>query len=455
VTDLLWVLLAALVGLDLLFSTVRGSLLNARLPLLMNLAEEQPGPVELTMTLLQKPRLRTSLRVGVALTHFLLAGLAGWVAEMLFPTVWVGLPWVSLLAALLTALILIAVEHLIEGMIVPRAELWALRLTGLAVWIDRLLSPLSAPLLMLLGSPEMLRLRLAPVTEHELRTWVEEGQPEGSLEKGEREMIYSIFQFGDTLVREIMVPRIDVLALDLQTVLDEAVHALSQSGHSRVPVYEDTVDNVVGLLYAKDLLRVSAGEHVHGSGQTIADMRVILRPAFFVPEAKKVDELLQEMQARRYHMAIVVDEYGGVAGLVTLEDIVEEIVGEIRDEYDQGEVQPYQAVGDGAYIFQGSIDLDDFNEVMDSHIDKDIADTLGGLIFGLLGRVPVNGEAVEIDGLALAVEHVSGRRIRSVRASRIPVQPEEKPPADNGGTRRGLFGRRESEPDADEGPESP
>ena len=130
--------------------------------------------------------------------------------------------------------------------------------------------------------------------------------------------------------------------------------ALSQSGHSRVPVYEDTVDNIVGLLYAKDLLRVSAGEHVHGTGQTIADLRAILRPAYFVPEAKKVDELLQEMQARRNHMAIVVDEYGGVAGLVTLEDIVEEIVGEIRDEYDQGEVQPYQAVGEGTYVFQGS-----------------------------------------------------------------------------------------------------
>jgi CBS domain containing-hemolysin-like protein len=368
----------------------------------------------------------------------------------------VGFPWIALLAALLAALVLMTVEHLIEGLIFPRAENWALRLTGLAVWIDRLLSPFSAPLLHLLGSPEMLRLRRAPVTEHELRTWVEEGQPEGSLEKGEREMIYSIFQFGDTLVREIMVPRIDVLALDLQTVLDEAVRALSQSGHSRVPVYEDSVDNIVGLLYAKDLLRVGAGEQVHGAGQTIADLRATLRPAYFVPEAKKVDELLQEMQARRNHMAIVVDEYGGVAGLVTLEDIVEEIVGEIRDEYDQGEVQPYQAVGEGTYVFQGNIDLDDFNEVMDSHIDKDIADTLGGLIFGLLGRVPVNGEAVEVDGLALSVEQVSGRRIRSVRASRIAVEPDEKPAADaGGGARRGLFGRRETETEPDEGQENP
>jgi putative hemolysin len=453
VADLPWALLAALLILDLLFSTVRASLLNARLPLLMNLAEDQPGPVERTMSLLEKPRLRTSLRLGVALTHFLIAGLAGWIAKALLPAYWAGTPWMALLAALLAALVLLAVEHLIEGLILPRAERWALRMTGLARWIDRLLSPFSAPLMLLLGSPEMLRQRLAPVTEHELKTWVEEGQPEGSLEKGEREMIYSIFQFGDTLVREIMVPRIDVLSFDLQTPLDDMVRAFSQSGHSRVPVYEETVDNIVGLLYAKDMLRVSTGGHEPWTGQKVADLRSILRPAYFVPEAKKVDALLQEMQTKRIHMAVVVDEYGGVAGLVTLEDIVEEIVGEIRDEYDQAEALPYQAVGEGIYLFQGSIDLDDFNEVMDSHIDKDIADTLGGLVFGLLGRVPANGETVEIDGLALTVENVSWRRIRSVRASRLAEEPPQEPAEKPAAERRSRNNRRSAESGPENGQE--
>ncbi len=176
-------------------------------------------------------------------------------------------------------------------------------------------------------------------------------------------MIHSIFELSETLAREIMVPRIDVLALDVHTPSDEAVDALLSSHFSRMPVYQDSVDNILGLLYAKDLLRVWR------EGNQTVSLHTLLRPAHFVPEAKKINELLEEMQIRRVHMAIIVDEYGGVAGLVTLEDIVEEILGEIQDEYDQGEELPYQPLGDGEYLFQGRIDLDDFNEVMSSNLD--------------------------------------------------------------------------------------
>ena len=154
-----------------------------------------------------------------------------------------------------------------------------------------------------------------------------------------------------------------------------------------MPVYEETIDNVIGLLYAKDLLRVQLQE-----GQKISSLRSLLRPAYFVPEAKKVDELLREMQARSVHMALVVDEYGGIAGLVTLEDIVEEIVGEIRDEYDQSEEQLFEKVSEDEYIFHGRIDLDDFNTVMGTNLSKEVADTLGGFIYSQIGRVPVGGE---------------------------------------------------------------
>jgi CBS domain containing-hemolysin-like protein len=288
--------------------------------------------------------------------------------------------------------------------------------------IDFVLSPLSTLLTLLLGSPAMLEHRLSPVTEDELKNWVEEDQPEGSLEQGERQMIYSIFHFGDTLSREIMIPRIDILSLEASTPLEEAIQSLIKSGHSRVPVYEETVDNIIGLLYAKDLLRVRL------EGQSLSSLRSLLRPAYFVPEAKKVDELLREMQSRSVHMALVVDEYGGIAGLVTMEDIVEEIVGEIRDEYDQGEEQVLEQVSDNEYIFHGRIDLDDFNNVMDTHITKDVADTLGGFIYSQIGRVPVGGEQVEVDNLLLTVEQVSGRRIRRVRAlsrSSIPEKEEK------------------------------
>jgi CBS domain containing-hemolysin-like protein len=224
-----------------------------------------------------------------------------------------------------------------------------------------------------------------------------------------------------------MVPRIDILALDADVVLDEAILALNQSGHSRVPVYEGSVDNVIGLLYAKDLLRARL------EGQKIGSLRSLLRPAYFVPEAKKVDELLREMQSRSVHMALVVDEYGGIAGLVTLEDIVEEIVGEIRDEYDQSEEMLFEKVTDDEYIFHGRIDLDEFNSVMGSNLPKDMADTLGGYIYSQVGRVPVGGEQIDVGSLQLTVEQVSGRRIRRVRAVRRTTVPENEEKRDDNG----------------------
>jgi len=216
-----------------------------------------------------------------------------------------------------------------------------------------------------------------------------------------------------------MVPRIDIFALNVRTPILEAVDALLKSGFSRVPVYDETIDNVLGLLYAKDLLRVWR------EGNQVSSLRSLLRPAYFIPEAKKITELLAEMQAQRVHMAIVVDEYGGVAGLVTLEDIVEEIIGEIQDEYDQAEESLFQQVGEDEYLFHGRIDLDDFNAIMHSHIGEDEADTLGGLIYSRIGRVPKGGESLQADDILLTVEQVIGRRIRKVRAQRVPAVLEE------------------------------
>jgi len=179
-----------------------------------------------------------------------------------------------------------------------------------------------------------------------------------------------------------------------------------------VPVYEDTVDNIVGLLYAKDLLNIQADQ------DQIANHRDLLRLAYFVPEAKKVDELLAEMQARSMHMAIVVDEYGGVAGLVTLEDIVEEIIGEIRDEYDESEEMPYEQISENEYVFLGRVDLDIFNEVMGATIATENADTIGGFIYGEIGDVPTGGEIIDAGNVTLIVDQVVGRRITKVRAKR-------------------------------------
>jgi len=245
------------------------------------------------------------------------------------------------------------------------------------------------------------------------------GEPEGDLEPDERKMIYSIFQFGETLCREIMVPRMEVLALEVKTPLNQAINALIDSGHSRVPVYDDEIDNVVGMLYAKDLLKI------HGNTNEKSSIKKFLRKVYFVPESKKVDELLAEMQANGIHIAVVVDEYGGMAGLVTLEDIVEEIVGEIRDEYDQSEEILVQKLSEDEVLFKGRVSLDDFNDAIDTHLDPDMTDTLGGFFYSELGRVPAEGDRLDVEGWILTVEEVRGRRVGRIRAQKQQINEME------------------------------
>ncbi len=406
-TDI-WIVIIILFLLDLLVTAVKASLSHVRLPQLLNLRENRQDVVERTVALIEQPRLRTSLRLALVLIHFLLGGI---ITDLLITVGGVENTWLVLLYIFLGVILLSLIEFGIESLVLRDPEENAIRLRGFGSVINFLFSPLSALMRAILG-PNADRVTLASMTEEDLKNWVEVGQPEGSLEKGEREMIYSIFQFGDTLAKEIMVPRIDVLALEINCTLGDARASFESAGHSRVPVYEDTVDNVIGLLYAKDLLNIK-----HDTA-TIADHRELLRLAYFVPEAKKVDELLAEMQARSMHMAIVVDEYGGVAGVVTLEDIVEEIIGEIRDEYDESEEMPFIQVTEDEYVFQGRVDLDIFNEVMDANIATENADTIGGFIYGEIGDVPTGGEVLESEGVTLTVDQVVGRRITKVRAKR-------------------------------------
>ncbi len=418
--SLIWTVIGVVLALDLLVALVRVSLVNARLPQLMNLAalEEHEGS-ERTLKLLERPSLRMTLRVSLVLVHFILVGAGFWQLSRLVTPL---LGWHILVFAAATALLLTLIEVSVEGLALRNPETWALRMTGIARVIDVLFRPVSAVLLAFGNSPSTLEHQMGTVTDDELKTWVEVGQPDGgSLEKGEREMIYSIFRFGDTLCREVMIPRIEVLALEGDTTIQEATRALVASGHSRIPVYEENIDNVIGMLYAKDLLRLHLES---GLEQTI---RAYVRPAYFVPESKKVDDLLAEMQSKRVHIAVVVDEYGGMAGLVTLEDIVEEIVGEIRDEYDQGEDILFQQISPDEMLFVGRTDLDDLNELLGTHLTKDLADTVGGYLYGTLGHVPVEGEQVSVEGWTLTVEMVSGRRIRRVRARReVAVEALEK-----------------------------
>lgn len=249
------------------------------------------------------------------------------------------------------------------------------------------------------------------MSEEELRMLVGAGDEQGLIEEEEKEMIAGIFELADTLAREVMVPRISIVALDMGTPLVEALDTVIQAGHSRIPVYDGNIDNIVGILYAKDLL-------VHlRNGRREIELKEVVRQPLFIPETKHVDELLQELQQRRVHMAIVVDEYGGTAGLVTIEDLIEEIVGEIQDEYDTEE--PFiEEISEDEVIFNARVDLDDVNRLMSLNLPTEHGDTLGGLVFSELGKIPAPGDRVSVDGVTIEVMSVVGRRIKKVRVTR-------------------------------------
>jgi len=419
VTHFIIIGLIVLLLLDLFVIAYRAALLKANLVRLLSMREEQGDKVNRVISLLhtQQDWLAASNLVQL-FTRFTGAGL---LLALVFPQSWtLSTVLVTVGILFLAIAVVFWLEWMVELGVTHQPETWAMRLAPYVHTMTVILSPLLLLPLALGRRKGEAAEPLITVTEEELKSMVDAGHEGGVLEGDERQMIYSIFELGDTLVREIMLPRIYITALEISTPLTTAVDALIKSGHSRVPVYEESVDNILGLLYAKDLLRVWR------KGDQIESLSSLLRPATFVPEAKKVDELLEEMQAGHVHMAMVVDEYGGIAGLVTLEDIFEEIVGEIQDEYDQSEEAPYTQVGEGEYIFQGRVDLRDFNEVMSSQLPTEETETLGGFIYEHIGRVPSTGESLQVGDISLTIEQVTGRRIRKVRAKKQAAETQEE-----------------------------
>jgi CBS domain containing-hemolysin-like protein len=253
------------------------------------------------------------------------------------------------------------------------------------------------------------------VTEEDLRAMADVAADEEVIEREESKLIHSIFEFGDTVVREVMLPRPDMVAISADATVQEGIATAIEGGFSRIPAYEESTDDIIGLVYLKDLVRRDRA----GGGQE--PVRESLREAIFVPEQKRVAELLREMQNQQFHMAIVIDEYGGTAGLVTLEDLLEEIVGEITDEYDVEEPR-VEHLPDGSLLVPGRTPIDEVSEELGVELPDTEWDTVGGLVFNLLGHVPEEGESVGFQGLELRTERVQGRRIVSVHISRVPQE---------------------------------
>ena len=324
--------------------------------------------------------------------------------------------------AIMTVSIFVFAEVIPKTFTVQRTDRAALLMAGPVHVMGRALKPLGQLLIWIAN----LAMVILPghgmpkgpfVTEDEIRHMVDAAEEDEEIEEEERELIHSIFEFGDTVVREVMVPRPDMVTIPADAKPADALETIVDAGYSRIPLYEGDNDNIVGLLYAKDLLK-----RIHESDvkSTVAS---IARQPTFVPEQKKVAELLREMQDQRVHMAIVVDEYGGTAGLVTIEDLIEEIVGEIVDEYDQEEplVEP---IDDVTIRVDAKMPIDEVNELLGAELPDEEWDTVGGLVFGLTGRVPVPGERVKFDSLEFMTERVSGRRIQKVVIKKLPPEPE-------------------------------
>jgi CBS domain containing-hemolysin-like protein len=263
------------------------------------------------------------------------------------------------------------------------------------------------------------------ITEQELRASAEVASSEGEIEEEEKELIHSIFEFGDTIAREVMVPRPDIIACEDVCSLRDIQTLMLEHGYSRIPVFHEDLDDVVGVVFAKDVLRA-----LH-EGRMDAPLADIVRPAHFVPESKKAADLLKEMQKEKFHQAMVTDEYGSVTGIVSLEDLIEELVGEISDEYDVEEPEMVP-MGDGVYRVSGKTSIDDVNEMLEVELPDEEWDTVGGLVLDIFGKIPDAGDEEEFQGLLFRAEEVNGRRIATVVISRIPVEVSEDDVTDDG-----------------------
>ena len=423
------VVIAMLILLNGLFAAAEISLVTIRRSRVQQLIEEGNRGARRVSRLLGKPgRMLAVIQLGITFVGFLAAAFAGASVVDGIEAALIGVPVVGPYAeviALLVVTILITLVTIVFGELVPKslglahAERFALFFAGPVDFMARLLRPfvwfleaVTGAIARLLGVKEVHQER---ITAEELMILIERGSEQGVIEAEEQQMIGAVLELGERRVHEVMVPRIDIIGAPATTPVDELVETIVREGHSRIPIFEETVDNVIGILYAKDLLPFL----LHGD---TPKLRSILRTPLFVPESISIDDLLHSFQRRKVHIAIVLDEYGGTAGLVTIEDLIEEIVGEIQDEYDVEEPMIVSLSENEARV-DGRASVDDLGEHFSIELsseDSEHYDTVGGLVYHELGGVPTVGDEIEVDGLTLTVESTDGRRVGKVLVVRRP-----------------------------------
>ena len=403
--------LISLVGLLLLsayFSASETALTSLGKLKVKSLIEREGRRAELLSSWLEDPsRLLATILVGNNIVNVAFSILFTFVLLPFFGSTAAGK--VGVISTVVVVLLI-----LVFGEITPKtyarqnAERIALKTIRSLNGLSRALSPLIG--LLVFVAPGGRKTKPGPfMTEEEIKRMISLGEEEGVLEEEEKEMIDSIFKFGDTKVQEVMVPRSDMVTIEANQGLDNILKLVMEAGHSRIPVFERRIDNIIGILYAKDLLNLW-----EQSSRARLKVKDLVHPAYFVPETKKVNELLREFQKQRIHLAMVVDEYGGTAGLVTLEDLLEEIVGEIEDEYDKGK-ERIEILEKGIALVDGKTDIGEVNERLGIKLPEEEVETVAGFVVDHLGRVPRVGEEIIYQGTKITVVEADRRRVIKVK----------------------------------------
>lgn len=412
--------LLILLGFSAFFSASETAFTTVNKIRIRHLAEEGNKRAQLTRKLLTQPnRLISTLLVGNNLVNIWATAIATSFFINLFAEKGAGIS-----TLVMTIIVLVFGEITPKTFAARRPEQVTLKVIPSVNIVCLLLSPFSKVLNALTGGIIRIFGGSQPenplLTEEELRMLVNVGQEEGFIDAGERDMIDSIFEFDDTIVREIMVPRIDIVGININETLEDVSNLVIAGGHSRIPVYEQSIDNIVGVIYAKDLLKpLLRGEP---KKTTLAEL---MRPAYYVPESKRVRDLFEELRKEKVHMAIILDEYGGTAGLITIEDLIEEIVGDIQDEYDQEE-ESIQLLEDGSYLVDARTTISELNELLDVNLSDEEYETVSGLVFHYLGRLPAAGEELDIELLHIIVDKLDGHRVDKLKIYKIGSVPETK-----------------------------
>ncbi|MEE9150602.1 MAG: hemolysin family protein [Thermoplasmata archaeon] len=409
---LIWAELLALFVLLFLsgfFSGSETALISLNKFRLRKLVEEGAKNADIVERLLEnKEKLLATILMGNNLVNIAAASIATSMAIGFF-----GSPGIGVATGIMTLLVLVFGEITPKGLATKKAEKISLmvakpidRLVKILYPVVEILTFVTNPFIKALGGETK---KIAPfITEEELRMLVDVGEEEGVIEKDEAEMIESVFEFGDTAASEVMTPRVDITCIDIESKLNEAVSFIVESGHSRILVYEENIDKIVGVLYSRDLLSL------YKEGKLKSPIKDAMREAYFVPETKKLDDLLREFQEKKIQVAVVVDEYGGTAGLVTLEDVLEELVGEIADVHDMEEAL-IQMIEEKIAIVDAKAGIDEVNDVLGIKLPEEDFDSIGGLIFSRLDRIPEEGEGIRVDNTHLIVEKMEGNRILKVK----------------------------------------